>query len=135
MKLPKAKGTRGGTRKAGPPGTGNGGTIPPVATRWKKGQSGNPSGISKTQAEWKSRVRELGTKALETLGRRRSERVLIWICEQGYGKPVQPTEHTGDLNVDLEVQGTERFDEALKRIIDLTRRREEKDEEDLEGQS
>ncbi len=67
---------------------------PPIGQRWRRGQSGNPTGQSKALAEVKVLAREYGREALERLVelmRGRSAKVALAaareILDRAYGKP------------------------------------------------
>ena len=81
-------------------GAGKGGIVPPVKSRWKKGQSGNPKGMpprTETQKQlkellvkWFNETDEKGKsnlrKQIEKLAKVKSEKGARLLIEYGFGK-------------------------------------------------
>ncbi len=78
------------------------GTPPPEGTRWKKGQSGNPSGRRKSVSERCSEAleRRLGpeemAERLDNFIRAGSEKALLYAYNRIMGTPAQSIQISGD---------------------------------------
>ena len=69
---------------------------------FKKGQSGNPGGRPKEDPEVKELARAYSVEAIERLAKwmkcddpNASVKACLALLDRAWGKPVQPTEHTG----------------------------------------
>lgn len=77
---------------------------PPEGGRFRPGQSGNPTGMSKDAAEFRKTCRELAALGLDEVHRRLLDPdtpaaafVALWkeLRDTGYGKPKESIEHSG----------------------------------------
>lgn len=92
--------------------------------RWKKGQSGNPTGRTKGSKNRSTReIQELIQEAvdfsmlvkkLEERALKGSEQAARLLLEYGYGRP----HATGELTIDETTPSAERMSEAANRVIE-----------------
>jgi hypothetical protein len=74
---------------------------PPTGARWKKGQSGNPTGKAKIPTDVKALAREYTVPAINRLvreikgNRKDGVKAAQVLLERGWGKPTQPVEGLG----------------------------------------
>lgn len=84
---------------------GSGRKPPPIGTRWKKGQSGNPGGQPKGLLRLIREETEDGAKLVNFMlavfdgehGAKLADRMAAatWLADRGFGRPVQAMEVTG----------------------------------------
>lgn len=80
--------------------------------KWKKGQSGNPSGRSKSDLEWQALCKDKAPSALEVIEKIAHDPhhpkqldAAKWICEQGHGSANRRVTLSGDEQNPVAFQG------------------------------
>ena len=135
MSAKKPAQTRAGSSAAKPRGRP---FKPGTIHAWKPGQSGNPSGLPKNRIETaayiEQRLREEYLEQLVTAlalhAIKGSPTHIVEALNRVAGKVTDKTELSGHDGGAIEVHHSDRFEEALKRIVGLTRHSKEDDSDE-----
>ena len=121
------------------------GHVATLKPRWKKGESGNPTGrpkrnreitlyISEKTDEGRALVDQLCEMAVSPKVNPRDRiRAIEMLLDRGFGKAVQPIEVGGEVSVHRDISGFS--DVELMELVDLRRRVREGDGVVVEGQA